>query len=78
LNYILAKVSLPNEWKKEFHSKEEATTELLHHICKCCIDDISWKNSEGKIIISQSLEDLLSTPCGLEFNYEEKENETIY
>lgn len=72
---LLHKCSLPNAWTKEFASVNEARKELLKHICRECIDgEISYVG--GRVISREppniyEIEELLGTPCGLEFEMEE-------
>lgn len=76
----LIKASLPNDWEKEFHTKEEATAELRKHICKSCLlgeQEYVDSSSESGLSVEKvtppdpnSIEDLLGTPCGCEFWYE--------
>lgn len=72
--WILHKRSLPNAWKKEI-ATEEACVELLREqICHDCLKGILRFVSDEEEDIFQgippnlnNLDDLLSTPCGLEF-----------
>lgn len=76
----LIKASLPNDWEKEFATKEEAAAELRKHICKSCLlGEQEYVDSSSATGLSvekvappdpNSMEDLLGTPCGREFWYE--------
>ncbi len=57
----LEKCSAPG-WTKQFDTDEELATELARHVCSDCKDTINN---------SSSIPDLLSTCCGLEFDYYE-------
>ena len=59
--YILTKCSFSG-WQKVFGSELDAREELRKHICYSCVEDYS----------PISIEDMLGTNCGYEFDYEEK------
>jgi hypothetical protein len=72
------------EWSKTFSTKEEAVAELLKHICSCCMSgmiDIVDSKSESGLTRERlcdppdptSAYDLLSTPCGCEYDLSEDE-----
>lgn len=55
--YKLIKMSSPG-WERVYNSRPEIEFALYHHCCNDCI------RISGSI-----LEDMLATPCGLEFDY---------
>ena len=63
----LIKGSYPG-WAKEFVSEEECRIELYDHICGYCR---IGNEDEDPVDENSSLNDLLCTPCGLEFFVEE-------
>lgn len=55
---------------KEFETKEELRQELLLHICGLCTEDFgSW---------TPTVEDLMGTACGCEYDYEEVDDANDY
>lgn len=65
MKYILIKASKPG-WTKEFDSKNKAKNHLFEYICIDCM-------KSDKIQKNSSIQKMLNTSCGLEFDYEEKE-----
>lgn len=69
----LIKISAPG-WEKDFDSEEEARDELYNYVCHMCrqgdeMVEYGW--DPNPIDEKSSLEDMLSTPCGCEFDVEE-------
>ena len=62
--YTLTKLSEPG-WERDFYDKVELQRVLYNHICNQC------RCEEGITEISD-LADMLCTPCGCEFMYEER------
>lgn len=69
----LHKRSIPS-WTKEFATEADACAELLTHICgKCLAGEMSMVNAPTEHFpapLRDSIDDLLGTPCGCEFEYE--------
>lgn len=65
MKYVLTKISAPG-WEKEFSNKLAARDRLYKHICNYCRED----DSVGP---NSPIEDMLSTACGCEFDFEEKQ-----
>lgn len=70
----IIKMSSPG-WTKDFSSVEEARLELLNHICSDCrvgrdvivgVGEV-WSDEPPDV---SNIRDLLSTPCGCEFDLE--------
>ena len=71
MKYILTKLSSPG-WEKEFTSEVEAKNELYKHICSSC------RKGEEEFFFepvdqNSSIFDMLCSPCGCEFYFEEIE-----
>ena len=71
MRYILTKLSYPG-WEKEFSSEVEARYELYKHICFLC------RKGEKEFFFKPVDEntpifDMLDSPCGCEFSFEEIE-----
>lgn len=66
-------MSFPVTWTKYFECEYDARQELLRRICRRCLDD----NDEWDCPIvppdTNNIDELLATPCGCEFDYEEVE-----
>lgn len=78
MTYRLHKCSLPNDWVRDFPSIGEAVTELRKHICRDCLDGSpGWLNEAVDVngVECRDINTLLGTPCGLEFDLEEIEDE---
>jgi len=79
MKYLLHKCSTPS-WTKEYDSEYDCRQELLRHICKDCLEGSINYYQDGEWVKEDSedppnihdIEELLSTPCGCEFSYEEK------
>lgn len=79
--FKLIKASSPG-WEKEFPTKGDATKELHNHICKSCLSgELEYVDSEAENGMSvekrtppdpHSLDDLLATPCGCEYWFEDR------
>ena len=63
--FKLLKLSAPG-WEKIFKSEIEVRNELYKLICNLC-------KEEDDIRANSSLDDMLCTACGLEFDYESTE-----
>lgn len=60
--FKLIKMSAPG-WEKEFTNEKKLKRELFNHICTmCCADE--------DITMNSSIGDMLSTPCGCEYDVE--------
>lgn len=77
----LFKLSAPG-WEKEFETKEELRVELFKHICGICVNgekvyddtgDVVWESQS--VDEHSSINDLLCTPCGCEFDVELENDE---
>lgn len=72
----LIKASLPG-WTKEFDTEQELKEELFSHICAYCCNGEKMTDDDGNIIWEldpvgpdDSIDEMLSTSCGLEFYVE--------
>lgn len=61
--FILTKLSAPG-WEKEFGTKEATRLELSRYICVLC-------RKVEHVTDDSSIEDMLSTACGCEFDVTE-------
>lgn len=62
MRYKLIKCSLPG-WEEIYNSKEETKENLVKNICSCC-------ERENSITQDSSIDEMLATPCGCEFEVE--------
>lgn len=74
--FRLIKISAPG-WEKEFNTEDETRNELFKHVCGICQAGDKAYNHEGELIYesspvdeNSSVEDLLCTACGCEFDVE--------
>lgn len=72
----LIKGSMPG-WIKEFDTEQELKTELFSHLCAHCCNGEKITDDDGNIIWetdpvgpNDSIDEMLSTGCGLEFYVE--------
>jgi hypothetical protein len=72
MKYILIKLSSPG-WEKEFKSEIEARQELYSHICITCCMGGYEDFKHNPITINTSIDEMLGTPCGCEFAFQEIE-----
>lgn len=82
MTWILEHCPANEEWSKTFSTKEAAIAELRKHICACCMAgeiEIMDSKSDGGSFRERlcdppdpaSAYDLLSTPCGCEYELSE-------
>lgn len=65
MTYTLYKMSAPG-WEIEFDTEEEARVRLLTHICHQC-------RAEMRIMEDSSIDVMLGTDCGCEFDVDVNE-----
>lgn len=75
--WILEHVPANEEWSKSFHTEAEAVAELFKHLCSDCKEgrlgyvdtsvDGGLAYEERRKPDPASMRDLLSTPCGCEY-----------
>jgi hypothetical protein len=83
VSWILEHCPANEEWSKTFATEVEAVAELRKHICQECLDGrLGYVDSsaEGGIAYEErkkpdptSAYDLLSTPCGCEYELTEQQ-----
>lgn len=76
MKHILYKISSPG-WTKEFSSEEEAKEELFKYICNNCREEGN-EFDDPPINKDSSIEDMLWSPCGCEFRYDEEQYLTYF
>jgi len=88
MSWIVEHLPARDEWTKKFDHSSDAVAELRSHICSDCLQGIQGfvdPSAPGGIRYEQRLvpdvhsaADLLSTPCGMEFDlYEETESADV-
>lgn len=71
MKYILHKISAPG-WTKSFDTEDERKAELWAHICHMCREGTEEEGySEPPLDENSTVEDLLCSPCGCEFDIED-------
>lgn len=80
--FRLHKCSRPNVWEHDHQTMASAIDELRTHICADCLsgspdflDDVVDVEFDGRLIECRDAPTLLSTPCGLEYEIEEIEEQ---
>lgn len=72
----LFKLSAPG-WEKDFDSEAELKAELYSHLCQTCKDGEKLYDESGELVWEEfpvgphdSIGDMLSSPCGCEYDVE--------